>query len=57
MNNYIIVAKNDCKRIEYMLQSLNKLMIRQEIKDFNKFFFGTDTTVQVRIKETSIQFN
>lgn len=57
MNNYIIVAKNDCKRIEYMLQSLNKLMIRQEIKNFNQFFFGTDTTVQVRIKETPIQFN
>lgn len=52
MNVYHIVAKNDCKRIEYMLKSLNKTMIRDEIKRINHAFFGVDTTVNTRIKET-----
>jgi len=53
MKTYHIIAKNENKRVEYRLNSLNKLMLRGDMKKINNKIFGLDTTVKTRIKETA----
>lgn len=52
MKKYIIILKeNGCKRVEYMLQSYNKLMIRDDMKPINNLLKPNDRW-SIRIKST-----